>query len=346
MTSDESRDREDYLWDPASKPAPEVQDVERRLAAMRFDAAQRPLRLPVPAPVERRPFLRPLLALAAMLALVAIGASSLWVWRWSWPAGAAWPVTIERQSSPGIAETSQLPQDRPLLLDGTATARIRIARIGTMRVAPGSTLTVVETTSQRHRVVLDRGSVNVRVWAPPGRFALKTPAGNVIDLGCVFDLTVDAAGASVVRVHTGWVQMENGWGESLVPAGTSSVMAAATRPGVPVYDDAAPAFGSNVRAIERAAAGGAPNGAIDTVLQTARPRDVLTLLTLARLREGSERRALLERAEVLFPPPPTVSVNAIVGGDIDQLWRWYGTLDLPAAKSWWLNWRDALPRIH
>ncbi|HXG72328.1 MAG TPA: hypothetical protein VNJ04_17120 [Gemmatimonadaceae bacterium] len=345
MTAEDNRERDAYLWDPGAKPSAEVQAVERRLAPARFDAARRPLMLPTPTRAHRRAYSRPLLALAATLALLVAGASAFWSWRWSWPAGGAWPLTIERDSSPGKSVTSQLRLDQRLQLDSTASARVTIARIGTMRVGPGSVLTVAETSSRRHRVVLDRGTANVRVWAPPGRFALRTPAGDVIDLGCIFDLSVDADGASRVRVDTGWVQIVNDWGESLVPAGASSVMTAATRPGVPIYDDATPAFATGVRAIERGAGDAVRSGMIDVVVRTARTRDVLTLLMLATASPVSARRPIIERAAQLFPPPPTVSVNAITDGDNDQLWRWYASLDLPPSKGWWLNWRDALPRF-
>jgi hypothetical protein len=214
-----------------------------------------------------------------------------------------------------------------------------------MHIAPGSALTVSESTSKRHRVLLHRGSVSVRVWAPPAALAFRTPAGNVIDLGCVFDLSVDADGTSRLRVDTGWVQMENGWGESLVPAGASSIMTAAARPGVPVFDDAAPEFAAGVRTIERDPAAAARNGTLDAVLRTARARDVLTLLTLTAVSPASARRPIVDRAAQLLPPPSSVNVSAVVEGNREQLWGWYRTLDLPPAKSWWLNWRDALPRF-
>jgi hypothetical protein len=332
-----------YLWDPSASPARPVQSVERRLAAARFESVRRPLNLPEASLRRPRHVDRRLLALAAGIAFLA-GVSAFSAWRWTWPSGAPWPVTI-RAGAPGSAETaSRLHLDRRFELAADASARIDIARIGTMSVSPGSALVLSETRSRRHRVQLDRGAVRVRVWAPPGRFALQTPAGIVIDLGCIFELAVDADGTARVRVDTGWVQLANDWGESLVPAGASSTMAAASRPGVPIYDDALPAFAANVRALERGSDEAARARAIDAIVTAARERDVITLLLLADAAPPSTRRPLLERAARLIPPPQDVSVRAILAGERDQLWRWYGALDLPPAKNWWLNWRDALPR--
>lgn len=332
-----------YLWDPSEPPDRAVQAVEERLAPARFEAVRRPLNLPATI-LRRSPWLHGrLLALAAGVALVA-GGSAFSSWRFTWPAGAPWPVTLHASAPASGEVASRLQLDRRFELDATTSARVEIARIGTMSVAPGSALVLSETRSSRHRVQLDRGAVSVRVWAPPGRFALQTPAGSVIDLGCIFDLSVDASGTTQVRVDTGWVQLANGWGESLVPAGASSTMAAAARPGVPVYDDAPPVFSENVRTLERASDDATRVRAIEAIVATARPRDVITLLVLANVAPDATRRPLLTRAAWLFPPPPDVSVDAILAGERDQLWRWYGALDLPPAKSWWLNWRDGLPR--
>jgi hypothetical protein len=283
-----------------------------------------------------------MLAMAASILLVCASATMMWWWRESWPAGRAWPVSV------GVAASRQavaaLALDRPLLVNAPDT-EIAIARIGAMLVEPGSAIRLTETTSSRHRVSLDRGSISVRVWAPPARFAIQTPAGNVIDLGCVFDLTVDAAGLTQLNVITGWVQLENGGGESLVPAGASATMRPGQRPSVPVFDDADPRFKERVAEFERAVnlEDAARLTMLPEIAASARRRDVITLLMLANQSTGVVKRPLLERAAELRPPPAEVTIEQILA-DRSRLWIWYDALDLPRAKSWWLNWRDAFPR--
>src|SRR4029079_3840237 len=286
MSTEDDR-QNDYLWDSAAPPDPAIESVERRLAPLRFEAVRRPLTVPASTAARTRRFL----ALAAAITLVA-GTWALWTWRWSWPAGAPWPVTIQAASATSPPTASRLQLDRRFELGADASARVEIARIGTMSVAPGTALVLSETRSGRHRVQLDRGAVSVRVWAPPGRFALQTPAGIVIDLGCVFDLSVDARRAAHLHVITGWVQLANGWGEALVPAGASSDMAVASAPGVPVYQDAAPAFVAGVRALESAPDEAAQVRATDATVSDARPRDVITLLLLATRVPAPVRRPL------------------------------------------------------
>ena len=338
MTAEDNR----YLWDPAAAPDPDVQALERRLEGARFDPARRPIVLPS-VPVRAGLRLRATFAFAAAaVAVFALGVAAWWSWRSTWTAGAAWAAEIESVSQPARPIRTALAVDHPLRLAPTESARVNIARIGTMRVAPGSAITLAETTSARHRVVLDRGAASVRIWAPPGMFAFRTPSGTVRDLGCIFNLAVDPDGTARVRVDTGWVQIDNDFGQSLVPAGASASMRRLSRPAVPIYDDASDAFRQAVRAAQD---GGdlAERSEMATILRTARRRDVLTLLMLANASGTDLKRELLMRAAQLWPPPSGVSVDAIAAGDRDALWRWHGSLDLPPVKSWWRNWRDALP---
>lgn len=337
MSSEDDR-RAAYLADPQAPPSADVQDVERQMAPLRFELRQRPLDVPTRSAWPRYRTIRTVARLAAAVAILTLAAAAYLSWRLSWTDGAPWRAEIDTASAAAV--TTALDVNRPLTLTSTSTARVNIARIGTMRVEPGSAITLAETTSARHRVVLNRGSVSVRIWAPPGMFAFRTPSGSVRDLGCIFDLSVDEAGTSRVRVDTGWVQMDNGYGESLVPAGASALMRRLSRPGVPIYDDSSVEFATAVRAAEDDG-DATEHRELDTILRTARRRDVLTLLMLANVSPDNLKPVLLRRAAALWPPPAGVTVDAILAGDRDQLWKWHAALDLPPVKSWWRNWRDA-----
>ena len=321
-----------YLWDPAAPPDEEVRGIEARLAPARFDPASKPLPYPtVPRATERTTGTRWLRGLAAAAAILIVAGAALAAWRWTWPDGRAWTVAAAPASTPDA-----LAVGAPFATPASEPALVRIARIGTMRVEGGTALTLRSTSSNRHRLVLEHGAVRVRVWAPPFSVAFHTPAGDVFDMGCEFDLTVDS-GSSHVRVTSGWVQLENFFGESVVPAGASTSMQESRRPGVAVFDDAADGFREAVRRLEHG------EGQVETIVRLARPRDVLTLLQLVqRGAVGSDRLAM--RAFALAPPPDPADLERAIAGDRAAFNRWMNSLPLPAPKSgWWWNWRDALP---
>ena len=323
-----------YLWDPSTVPAADVRGLERMLEPVRFDPSEAPLVWPSDR-IVGHPRRRWVYGLAAAAALVLASGWMAAAWRWSWPAGRAWTI-----DSAGATVPDRLAVGSALTLSSSERARVSVARIGTMQVEGDARVTLQSTQGTRHRLSLDRGTVRVRVWAPPGSVVFRTPAGEVIDVGCEFELTAEAT-LSVVRVRSGWVQLENGIEETLVPAGAMSEMRAGRAPGVPVFEDAAPGFQAAVRALEDDQSADRAS-ALTTIVGLARPRDVLTLLLLVeRHVQGSSQ--LAARAAELWPPPADVTVNGVVRGDRDGLWRWRDTLPLPPVKGWIRNWRDALP---
>jgi hypothetical protein len=324
-------DHNAYLWDRSAPVDADAAAIERALGEFTFTPEAQPARL---GKTDTRYRFSTGLLLAASL-LLASGAG-FYFWRLSWPAGQSW--TITRGAEPTLAVGATLQTH------ASEQAQIDIARIGTMKVGESTSLSLTTTTSTRHRLEMTRGTIDVRVWAPPARFAIHTPAGDVIDLGCVFRLEVEDAGTVKLRVETGWVQLANAFGESLIPAGASSSMAAGQRPLVPLYDDAAAPFAVAVRGWENTGDLAARAEFASAVTTHARPRDVFTLLMLAVRASGRDRAAFITRAAELAPPPSTVSAEKVAAGDDEGLWVWRGALPLPPPKSWWRNWADVLPR--
>jgi ferric-dicitrate binding protein FerR (iron transport regulator) len=335
MTTRSDHELQAALWDPGAPAPPELRRIVEVVAPLRFDIANAPLGIERRA---RRSWFSPTrLAALGMAAAVAL-LFGLAVFRWDWPEGRSWPMTVV--TGEGSSRAARLEVGRELYLGPGETARLRVARIGAMEVGAGTTLTLRATAANQHRLVLTRGTVRARVWAPPASVVIKTPAGDVIDLGCRFRLSVDGDSRARVSVESGWVQLDNVAGETLVPAGASSEMAPGVAPLVPIFDDAAVSFRAGVRDFEVTLRTDASPARALGFLAEATERDVITLLGLARAAPPGARRALLERASTLSPPPSGVRVDAIVGGEREALWRWQDALDLPPPKSWWLHWRD------
>lgn len=324
------------LMDPSLPPEPEIEAIERHLRRLAFDPASHALNLTTrPMPVQRRLRRWTWVAAAAAVVVLLLAGTLAVQWRFSWPDGRAWSITA---SEPAVVAPPELAVGDTLTVPADGQTTIDVARIGTMRVEGGSEVTLRSTQGTRHRLRLDNGSVHIRVWAPPGSVAFQTPAGEVIDLGCEFDLQV-TRGMSRVIVRSGWVQLDNAFGESLIPAGAIGEMRLGEPPAVPVVESAVPAFRQGVTALERE---GDPS-TVQTVVLHARVEDVLTLLMLIdRGSAGADR--LAARAADLWPPPRDVTVGQVVRGDRDALWRWRDTLPLPPPKGWLRNWEDALPR--
>ncbi len=127
------------------------------------------------------------------------------------------------------------------------------------------------------QLALDRGTLQVRVTAPPRLFVVTTPVAKVIDLGCAYTLEVEATGTGRIAVQRGRVELVASSGAAVrVPAGAHSLLVRGTLPGLPIADGA--------RAeLEEAVAKYLAGGPAEAVLAAATARDGVTLEALARV---------------------------------------------------------------
>lgn len=307
-----------YLFDPSAPPTGEVREIEEMLAPLRYKA---PTRLPSRARRSSLAFL----AAAAMLVLLAGSAS---IWFWTWPSERPWTVETGSIDRMAVGQT----------VDANESLLVRVARIGWMRVAEGSVLTLLSTESNEHRLAMTEGTVHVSIWAPPRSVAVRTPAGEVVDFGCEFILHVNAR-VTNVEVVSGWVRLDNERGEVLVPGGAESSMTKGGLPSVPLFKSARPEFSTAIRGLEREWSA----VAVESAVRAARRRDVLTLLLMAQ-RKPMLRDRFIARAAELMPPRGADTVPRARQGDAAAIEAWIGELPLPPVTSWVPNWRDRLLR--
>jgi hypothetical protein len=334
-----------YLWDRSGTPDPEIVRLEQLLGLLRSPAdVRRPTALRVEPPRATRWFLLPLAA-AATITLAALG----FTWRAMndrvGPAGAAWSVArlegAPRVGSRAMGDASRLAVGQWLETDASARAQIDVADIGRVHVDPGTRVRLVSTRTGEYRMQLAHGTLHALIWAPPGQFFVDTPSSTAVDLGCAYTLQVDAAGAGLVRVESGWVGFEWRGREAFIPAGAVCATRPGVGPGTPHYDDV---FASVSEALETLDFGGATPAvraaALTRVLDNARARDAVTLWhLLSRVDPRVERTRVFDRLAALVPPPPGVTRDGIDSGRRDMLDRWWERLGFGGA-DWWRMWKQ------
>jgi hypothetical protein len=321
-----------YLWDRSGPADPDVEKLEKLLAPLRHTGSAPQL------PARRRKVWPALAAAASVLVAIALAA----VVR----PRPAWDVArvegAPRVGQEHIGATGKLPVGGWLETDGSSRANVRVGAIGHVEVAPNSRLRLVKARFTDHRLALERGAIEARIWAPPRLFFVETPSALAVDLGCVYSLRVDDSGDGVLSVKAGWVQLTRGGRDALVPAGATCVMRAGRGPGTPSYDDASPAFRE---ALGRYDFGGADAEALDTALREARKRDALTLWHLLMRASGKEQDRVFSRLAELIPPPPGVTREAIRRREDRALELWRDQLELPWFQKDVPWWRKAWHRV-
>jgi hypothetical protein len=316
-----------YLWDRSLPADPDVEKLERLLSPLRHSGS-------APEAPARRRSLGPVLAAAAAVVL-AVAMAALVRPGPSWDVARLEGAPRIGQEHIGAGATGKLPVGGWLETDASSRAKLRVGAIGQVEVAPNSRLRLVKARFTDHRLALERGSIDARIWAPPRLFFVETPEALAVDLGCVYSLRVDETGGGVLSVTAGWVQLARGDRDSLVPAGATCVMRAGKGPGTPFYDDATPAFRA---ALTQYDFGGEADGPLDTVLREARKRDALTLWHLLMRARGADQERVFTRLAALIPPPPAVTLDAIRGREDKALELWRDQLELPWFQKevpWW-----------
>lgn len=226
--------------------------------------------------------------------------------RWPYAVAAAIVIAI------GIGVLAIRPhtlRDGEIVQTTRFSTRINAPSIGTIDVAPHTTVQLVHSGPERYLLDLREGSIHATTTSPPGVFMVNTPRATATDLGCEYTLSVQPSGAGVLHVTAGWVDLRYGFIQSLVPANARATIDAVGNLSAPVFDDAPFRVSDS----------------LDVILRNARTKDAFTLLNLLpRAANADERVRIFDRLNALVPAPPNITREAVRD-------RWStGTAD-----AWW-----------
>ncbi|MEX2090024.1 MAG: zf-HC2 domain-containing protein [Bacteroidota bacterium] len=273
---------------------------------------------------------------AAAAALV-VGLGSFWMATQS--SKPSWQVArlegIPRIGSEALETTGTIRVGDQLVTDQTSRAKINVGVIGQVNVEPNSRLRLIEAKMTSHRLALDQGTIHARIWAPPRLFFVETPSATAIDLGCEYLLTVDEEGGSVLHVTSGWVALEHGGRESIVPSGALCLTRPGRGPGTPFEEDAP---GKLRRALEQFDFEDGGSSALATVMTEARAADAMTLWILVFRAGLADRGKVYDRLVALVSEPEGVTREGVLDGDSRMIAAWQRYLHLDF-KEWWRVWQ-------
>jgi ferric-dicitrate binding protein FerR (iron transport regulator) len=290
---------------------PELTALEDQLRVFAHTA---PLREPPPRRKPRR-WLWPSAAIAAAAIIVSI----VWFRRGvdgpcAGTTGFSFAMTSGTATCGGGAVAQgTLPVGAWLETHRDSAATVKVADIGELTVFGDSKLRLLGTGAAQHRLELARGHISAHVTAPPRLFVVDTPAAAAVDLGCAYDLVVDDAGRTHLRVTLGAVSLEDARGIAYVPS-TFEVDVVPGRLGTPIWVDAT----AEMRAAVARFDAGAPD-ALASIVALAGMGDRVTLWNIiGRTHDAGAVHAL----EALAPLPDPALHAKVLAGDADALDIW------------------------
>ena len=208
--------------------------------------------------------------------------------------------------------------------DANSRARVQVSNIGQVEVAPNSRVRLVRTEATEHRLSLERGVLQAKILAPPRLFIVDTPSAVAIDLGCEYKLEVDQDGNTRLHVTSGYVALERGGRESIVPAGAICFTRRGLGLGTPFSDDASNEFQTALVKFDFENGGRA---ALATIIKESGLYDSLTLWHLLRRVPKSEREKVFDALAGYVKPPASVTREGVLRLDKKMLDGWWTEIE-------------------
>lgn len=227
--------------------------------------------------------------------------------------------TWQVETIAGNASASKIAVGEYLETDAASRVRIDVADIGNVELAPNSRVKLVGTTDKQHRLSLERGKLHARIAAPPRLFIVDTPSAVAVDLGCEYILDVDKAGNSKLVVTSGFVALERGGRESIVPAGAACLTQKGKGLGTPFSSESTPEFEKALYSFDFAGGG---SRAVKEIVSRADLYDIVTLWHLLSRVSKDDRPTVYDTLARFVPPPAGVSRDSVLALHKPTLERW------------------------
>jgi hypothetical protein len=204
-----------------------------------------------------------------------------------------------------------------LVTDAISRARVQVANIGQVEIAPNSRVKLLKTNEKEHRLSLETGILKAKIDASPRLFIVDTPSAVAIDLGCEYTLEVDKSGNSKLHVTSGFVALERGGRESIVPAGAICLTKKGKGIGTPFFDDVSEDFRKNLWQIDFE-----NGGNVEKLIAEARNYDTLTLWHLLTRVKATDREKVFESLASFAKLPKGVTKEGVLKLDKKMLSAW------------------------
>lgn len=217
------------------------------------------------------------------------------------------------------AARDKLTVGEVLETDANSRAKIQVANIGNVEIAPNSKVKLVKTQSTEHRLALERGTLQAKILAPPRLFIVDTPSAVAVDLGCAYTLEVDQSGNSKLHVTSGYVALERAGRESIVPAAAICFTKRGKGLGTPFFETVSPAFQKALWQLDFENGGRTP---LQTIISESRPYDSLTLWHLLSRLPKTEREKVFEKLVSFIALPAGVTREGVLNLDKKMLEAW------------------------
>jgi hypothetical protein len=221
-----------------------------------------------------------------------------------------------------LNHSGKIAQGESLFAQDSSRATIHLPGVGNILVEGNSLLVLTKAKDGDNRVSLTKGTINVVNTSNIPDFEIELKNGSIADRGGEFKLTTDSDGNSKVTVKFGFVEIRRGDETLFLDEGYSCEIKNDFGIGIPYREDSPAEFRDYVKNYLYSS-----EITIEKIIESAGPKDMLTLLALIPKAPQQKRQLLFQAIANYFPPPSGVTRMGIVKADEAELYLWWQEIE-------------------
>lgn len=210
--------------------------------------------------------------------------------------------------------------------DTRSQASIDVGHRLQLEIGPATRVSLLDLRDGMCRLALQRGTLRSNAMGPPRHVSIDTPSGVLIDLGSEYTVSIDDAGAGVLQVASGWMELDVGGRSVLIPQNASCKMNPSVGPGTPYFDDESQAFKTALSAVDFGSMSAPGTDKLERLLSLANKHDALTLWNLFPRVNDQQRQALAAHLNEIAPIPSGVDLQAAIHLNPESLRLWFAEI--------------------
>jgi len=217
-----------------------------------------------------------------------------------------------------ITLNTELEADAILSTNSSSEAVVRISKVGTIRLFPSTKLKRI---GNSYTAKLSQGRAKINTENAEDFLELQLPGGTITDyyLGTEYVVDLDSEGNSIIKLLSGWLNIENKDRSTIFPEGYSLKILSSEGPGLPYKSNSNPKL---VELLDKIVFEKHYKAGIDALISIASDNETVTLWNLLQRVDKQQRLSVYDKLYELVPHPDAIKKEQMLNLDSKALQVW------------------------
>lgn len=229
-----------------------------------------------------------------------------------------------------IQGTDSIKEGQFISTNDSSRAELIVANLGKVMIEPNSKVLFIKGEDGNNRIMVEYGTIDASMSAQPKAFFVEMPSSVVSDQNGDYRLTIDSSGDGLVFVKSGKVEVKSDNKEVIIPAGNIVMTKKDAGVGTPFNENSSPQF---KRALYNFDFGNCNETCVNTLLNTAKMSDAVSLVNLIPRVEGEYKDDVYTKLVNFVPPPRPMHRDSIPFMNEDEINEWVDKIQIEVQEN-------------